>query len=120
MASLLIFAWLLRIGYSGGFCASLSRAEAAELSQSAKSSVKTVLISHFKYQPDTLTVKVGDTVEWKNTDIVPHTVTAANRKLFDSGRIVKGASWRFTVTSKGTYDYLCTLHPNMKGKLIVQ
>jgi plastocyanin len=82
--------------------------------------MNTVLISVFRYQPDTLTVKAGETVEWKNADIVPHTVTAADGKAFDSGSIAKGASWRFTLVKSGTYDYNCTLHPNMKGKLVVQ
>jgi plastocyanin len=92
----------------------------AESGKTANTTVKTVLIDHFKYQPDTLTVNVGDTVEWKNVDIVPHTVTAADRKSFDSGGIANGASWRFTPCKRGTYGYFCTLHPNMKAKLIVQ
>ncbi|MFL6352020.1 MAG: cupredoxin family copper-binding protein [Bryobacteraceae bacterium] len=82
--------------------------------------VKTVVIDKFKYLPDSLTVNAGETVEWKNTDIVPHTSTAADGRAFDSGSIAKGASWRFTVVKKGTYDYGCTLHPNMTAKLIVQ
>lgn len=62
--------------------------------------LKTVVIDHFKYQPDTLEIHVGDTVEWKNVDIVPHTASAVNRKAFDSGSIAKGSSWPFTFTRK--------------------
>jgi plastocyanin len=113
---------VLLIACSGG---STSPSSAQEAAQSAKPAdavgkVNTVVINHFKYQPDTLTVNAGDIVEWKNDDIVPHSATAVDKKAFDSGRIVKGASWRFTANKKGTFDYLCTLHPNMKAKLIVQ
>lgn len=94
--------------------------QAAARSKQAKGGVKTVLINHFKYLPDTLTVHQGDTVEWKNADIVPHTATATDGKAFDSGAIATGASWRLTITKAGTYDYRCTLHPNMNAKRIVQ
>ena len=83
----------------------------------AKSHV--VLISGFKYQPEVLTVNAGDTVEWQNKDIVPHSATASD-KSFDSGNIASGASWKFVAGTKGTYYYLCTLHPNMKARLVVE
>jgi len=80
----------------------------------------TVVINQFKYQPDTLTVNAGEVVEWRNEDIVPHTATSKDGKTFDSGKLAKGKSWRFVTSQKGTFDYFCTLHPNMKAKLIVQ
>jgi len=83
----------------------------------------TVVIRDFKFEPATLTVDAGDTVEWKNDDIVPHTVTAdgeGQKTAFDSGTIQTGAAWRSVARNKGTYNYTCTLHPNMEGKLIVQ
>jgi len=82
---------------------------------SVKHKVTTIVISQFKYQPDTLTVRVGEIVEWKNVDIVPHTATAVKPRAFDSGRIADGASWRLTTRRRGTYEYTCTLHPNMKS-----
>jgi plastocyanin len=78
-----------------------------------------ILISGFKYQPDVLTAHVGDTVEWKNADIVPHTVTAAD-KSFNSGAIKPGATWKLIVKKAGTYPYACMPHPNMRGTLIVE
>jgi plastocyanin len=79
----------------------------------------TILIGGFKYQPDTLTVSAGDTVEWQNNDIVPHTVTATD-KSFSSGAIRPGATWKFVAKKTGNFPYVCTPHPNMHGKLIVQ
>jgi plastocyanin len=118
--TLVITASLVWVACSAGSRHSIANADAGESSGSANSRVKTVLIKQFKFQPDTLTVHVGDSVEWKNDDIVPHTATSLDEKTFDSGRIARSASWRFTVTKNGMYDYQCTFHPNMKGKLVVQ
>jgi plastocyanin len=91
---------------------------------SSENAVPTVVeIREFKFEPATLTVHEGDTVEWKNDDNVPHTVTAdgdGQKPIFDSGNIQTGAAWRYVAQQKGTYSYICTLHPNMHGKLIVQ
>jgi plastocyanin len=80
---------------------------------------QTAMIKDMKYQPPILTVKVGGTVEWKNEDIVAHTVTAVDNS-FDSRIIAPGGSWKFVARKVGTFDYICTLHPNMRAKLIVQ
>jgi plastocyanin len=122
-ATLLLSASVLLIACSGGSTSpSSAQQEAAPSAKPADAvgKVNTITINQFKYQPDTLTVNAGDIIEWKNDDIVPHSATAVEKKAFDSGRIVKGASWRFTANKKGTFDYFCTLHPNMKAKLIVQ
>jgi plastocyanin len=80
-----------------------------------------VVIRGFRFDPETVTVNQGDTVEWKNDDIVPHTATeAVSKPSFDSGTIQTGSAWRYVARNKGTYNYTCTLHPNMEGKLIVQ
>ena len=78
-----------------------------------------ILIRGFMYQPDVLTVHIGDTVQWKNADIVPHTVTADD-KSFNSGSIAPGATWKFVAKKAGIFPYRCTPHPNMHGRLIVQ
>ena len=102
-----------------------SHASAGQLanSGSAPPKVVTVVIDEFKFEPAAVTVHAGDAVEWKNDDIVPHTATAdgeAQKPAFDSGTIDTGAAWRYVARKKGTYNYTCTFHPNMKGKLIVQ
>lgn len=92
-------------------------------SENAAPKVATVEIRDFKFEPATVTVHEGDTVEWKNDDSVPHTATediADKKPAFDSGNIETGASWRYVAQKKGTYNYICTLHPNMQATLIVQ
>ena len=83
--------------------------------------VVTVEIHNFAFQPATVTVHPGDTVEWKNEDNTPHTATAKTPNPgFDSGAIRSGAQWRYDAREKGTYNYICTFHRYMKGQLIVQ
>jgi plastocyanin len=59
----------------------------------------TVVIREVKFQPAVLTVKVGDTVEWRNDDIVAHTATSTKPKKFDSGILPVGSSWKYVVTN---------------------
>ncbi len=74
----------------------------------------------WKYEPAVLTVKVGTTVTWTNAGAVVHTVTAADRKAFDSKNIGPKASFSWTFQSAGTFAYFCTYHPWMKGTIIAQ
>jgi plastocyanin len=78
-----------------------------------------VKLSGLRFQPQSLTVHVGDRIQWLNDDLVPHTATAAD-KSFDSGDIAAGQSWTFVARKTGTVDYACRYHPMMSGRLIVQ
>jgi len=106
-------------------CSGTGHAPAAPSSAAPPASAGThvVTINNFKFQPAELTVKAGETVQWKNADIVPHSATAnevSQARAFDSGSIAKGGSWQWVAAKPGAYDYICTLHPNMKGRLTVQ
>ena len=79
-----------------------------------------VTIQTLKYSPETIEIKKGETVEWANNDLAPHTVTSQTGGEFDSGSIEADASWSHTFANEGTFPYYCTFHPNMKGRLIVQ
>ena len=54
---------------------------------------------------------------WTNYDAVAHTVTGTG---FDSGAIDQNASFQHTFNDSGTFNYICTFHPYMKGQVIVQ
>jgi plastocyanin len=84
----------------------------------ASAATHVVTIEGMKFQPATLTVKRGDTVTWKNNDLVPHTATAAGK--FDSTNIAAGKSWSWKAAAPGQYDYVCIYHPGMKGSLTVK
>jgi len=86
--------------------------------EASAATVHAVTIDGFAFKPATIVVKEGDTIEWHNTDPVPHTVTAKDAGL-DSGEIPANGHYRFTAKKKGRFAYICTLHPIMKGELVV-
>ena len=79
----------------------------------------TVTIRLMKFSPDQIEIKPGDTVEWKNADLTPHTATAPTKE-FDSGPINANASWRQSFTKTGSFPYVCTFHPEMHGVVVVK
>jgi plastocyanin len=81
------------------------------------------------YEPNPLTVKVGDTIAVENKDIAPHTVTNGKDatdptmgKLFDTSIINAGDSAEIVAAGldPGEYPYFCSVHPYMTGTLTVQ
>jgi plastocyanin len=78
----------------------------------------TVTIQGMKFVPTNLEVNVGDTVVWKNKDIVSHTATSNGS--FDSGGIKAGMSWEHIAGKKGSYPYICVYHPTMKAELTIR
>ncbi len=84
----------------------------------ARAATHTVEIADFAFAPATLTITVGDTVTWTNQDAVAHTATST-AGVFDSGDLEQGESYSATFTAPGTYDYLCTPHPSMTGRVVV-
>ncbi|MGR4880406.1 cupredoxin domain-containing protein [Streptomyces sp. LARHCF249] len=98
---------------------------AAPLSPPASASAITVEgtevhIRGFNFVPAEVKVRAGATVTVVNDDSAPHTLTATEGDAFDTGTIEGGESGTFTAPSKpGSYPFLCSLHPQMKGTLIV-
>jgi len=77
------------------------------------------------FEPPTLNVPVGTTVIWKNSDSTLHTVTSGSNEsgtgtIFDSSYVAAGKTFQHTFSGAGTFDYYCTLHPFMKGKIVVE
>ena len=81
-------------------------------------STNSVMIKDFKFVPAVITVKAGTVVTWTNSDDVEHSATGDD-KSFDSKLFGKGKSYSYTFSKAGTYDYHCTPHQYMKGKVIV-
>ena len=77
-----------------------------------------VKVEGMKFAPASLTVKRGETVTWRNADVVPHTASAAGK--FDSGNIAPGQSISKKMDQRGEFDYVCSYHPGMKARLVVQ
>jgi plastocyanin len=103
-----------------GLALSPAGPEAVEIAQKTpKAQTHTVAIEASSFQSDFLAVNAGDTIVWTNRDFFPHTVTAANRS-FDSKDIPPGKSWKYTVRTKGTFEYKCVYHSTMTGVLKVE
>jgi plastocyanin len=101
-------------------CASLTFGLLACAQPAREPVTHTVTIDGMQYQPAALTVRVGDTIVWVNTDPFPHTITSSPAGAFDSGDVAAGASWQFTARTAGAFPYLCKYHPTMTGTLTVE
>jgi len=77
-----------------------------------------VEIEDFSYRPDPVTIEEGGKVIWKNRDSVPHTATAADGS-FDTGTIEEDKLKSETFKEPGTYEYVCSIHPQMHGTVEV-
>lgn len=71
------------------------------------------------FVPADVTVSIGQTVTWINRDPFPHNVSSTPGD-FQSQDLQPGEEWRFTPKTAGRFPYVCTLHPGMKGTLIVR
>ncbi|MFE9786314.1 plastocyanin/azurin family copper-binding protein [Nocardia sp. XZ_19_231] len=81
----------------------------------------TVEVGGMNYAPADATIKVGETVTWKFSDKVPHNVQGIGDKAMGlNSPIIDKGEWSYTFTQPGTYRYLCTLHPDMRGSITVK
>ena len=80
----------------------------------------TVTIDGTSFKPAALTIKVGDSVVWVNNDIVSHTATSTTPKVFESGALETGRSWKRVFKAKGDFPYFCGFHPTMRATLRVE
>ncbi len=78
-----------------------------------------VKIDNFVFGPQTITVSVGTTVTWTNSDDIPHT-SVSTEGVFKSKVLDTDEHFSYTFTKAGTYPYYCTIHPKMTGKVVVQ
>jgi len=76
-------------------------------------------IDNFRFTPATLTVPAGTKVEWVNQDDVPHLIVSKTGGFKASSLLDTDQKYSATFTKPGTYDYFCSLHPMMQGKIMV-
>jgi plastocyanin len=78
-----------------------------------------VQIDNFHYTPPMLVVAPGTTVTWKNDDDSPHSVREKDGK-FKSAALDTDDTFSQTFTTPGEYEYFCSIHPYMTGKIVVR
>jgi plastocyanin len=78
-----------------------------------------IVIKSFMFTPMELKVKAGATVTWSNMDDEPHSVVS-DTGLFRSGAVDTHESYSFKFDKPGTYHFICSLHPQMSGTIVVE
>ena len=78
-----------------------------------------VVIRDFAFTPRTIQVKVGSTVTWTNQDGDAHTVDFKPSGGSTSPVLETGATFSRTFGSAGTFAYMCSIHPEMHGTVVV-
>ncbi len=82
---------------------------------------QTVAIQAMKFNPATIEIQAGDSVRWKNEMGMTHTSTSDDGTSWDTGDIAANTtSAAQTLSVKGTYPYHCSIHPFMKGTVVVK
>lgn len=77
-----------------------------------------VQIANFAFDPRSATAPVGAAVTWTNEDSAPHTVTFDEG--VDLGQVSRDGTLTRTFESAGEFAYICTIHPSMRGVVVVQ
>ena len=93
-----------------------SRVTATDQPSTANVAVK---IDNFAFGPQAITVPVGTTVTWTNSDDSPHTAVSTDG-VFKSKAMDTNEKFSYTFTKAGTYSYYCSVHPKMTGQVVVK
>jgi len=79
-----------------------------------------IAMKDLRFHPSAVTIRVGQKLEWTNTESVDHNVTADSGAHFHSRAFGEGRTFSFRPTRRGTIRYECTLHPGMRGTIAVR
>ena len=93
-----------------------SRVTASDQPSAANAAVK---IDNFVFGPQAITVPVGTTVTWTNSDDIPHTAVSTDG-VFKSKVMDTDEKFSYTFTKAGMYSYYCSIHPKMTGQVVVK
>jgi plastocyanin len=88
------------------------------VSRASASAFKSVSIVDFAYDPSTLSVKIGDTVTWTNLGTAEEGHNVIGDGL-ESPVLLTGGTYSATFIESGTFSYICSIHPDMKGSVEV-
>jgi plastocyanin len=103
----------LTIAFAAG--AAIALVSAPLLAQQGAS----VTINGFKFGPENVSANAKAPITWTNKDGAPHQVVVASKNL-KTAVLNKDQSGQLTIAEPGSYDYICGIHPTMKGKIVVK
>ena len=98
-------------------CTSSSNSNQGQVTSTA--SQNSVSIQNYAFSPSMLTIEKGANVTWKNDDSVQHSVTSDNQAFTSSSLLNTGDTYTIQFNTTGTYPYHCSIHPYMKGTVVV-
>ena len=84
----------------------------------ASMAIDTVVIEGMQFNPSEVYINKGDKIVWINKGIVTHDVSQDPDKSWTSGNLEVGKT--FEMSPEGDFDYFCSIHPTMKGKVHVK
>ena len=113
---LLVFASGCTQAKQAGVTATQTPVQTQATQQTASNDIS---VKDFAFQPSELTINKGESVIWTNFDAANH-IIRENTGLFESAKLNQGQSYSYKFETAGTYEYHCTIHPNMVGKIIVR
>ena len=102
------------LGATAALATVAPRAPSADTTSSAA-----IQIDNFHYSPPMLVVAPGTTVTWTNDDDSPHSVREKDGK-FKSAALDTDDKFSQTFAAPGEYEYFCSIHPYMTGKIVVR
>ncbi|HTT07430.1 MAG TPA: cupredoxin family copper-binding protein [Gammaproteobacteria bacterium] len=80
---------------------------------------KEIGIDNFSFKPNELIVRAGTRVTWINHDDTPHIVVSVDKRFKSSPALDTGDQYSYVFDKAGSYEYFCSLHPKMVGRIIV-
>ena len=107
-----------------GFAAGCGSSSPSSPSSSTPASDVTITIQgnrgNQSFTPEPSTMRVGQTVAWRNADSITHNATQDSNRFATSNLGAGATSSPIAMTTAGTFTYHCTIHPGMIGTLVVQ
>lgn len=117
--AIIVILAVLALGYYFLYTKKYPSANTSDTTQNSISiAPDSVSIKDLAFDPSSITVKAGDTVTFTNNNTVTHSVVGDGG--IDSGELEAGESYKETFNTLGTFNYHCSTHPSMTGKVIVQ
>jgi plastocyanin len=119
MSRQIIASPLVLIGLASLLAATPATLSAGDTAVQAAAQAAAIQIDNFHYTPPSLVVAPGTTVTWTNADDSPHTVREKDGK-FKSAALDTDDKFSQTFAEPGEYEYFCSIHPYMTGKIVVK
>jgi plastocyanin len=78
-----------------------------------------VNIVSFSFKPTPVTISAGSAITWTNQDAAQHTILS-DTGVFQSAALDTNGKFTTKLDTPGTYAYHCSIHPSMKGTIVVK